>query len=56
MNRETRLYFREMKRGVKQYLTNNFKRMHGEKMCKSNTLYRVAKNSQYHRRIPGEEM
>ena len=53
MNREARLYFREKRQGIKRYLTNNFRRMHGEKMCRANTLYRVAKRSQYHRKVPG---
>ena len=52
MNRETRLYFRHIRSGVKRHLTNNYKKLHGEKVGRYNTLYLYSKRRWSHRKTP----
>ena len=37
--RESRLYFRRVKQGIKPHLTNNYKKLHGECMLRSGTMF-----------------
>ena len=48
--RECRIYYRKLKHGVKRYLTNNYKRLHGERMVRANTLFEYEKRKKYYRK------
>lgn len=50
-NRESRLYFRRLKHGVKRSLTNNYKKLHGEHMLRAGTMFEYGKRKKYYRRV-----
>ena len=48
--REARLYYRKLRQGIKRYLTNNYKKTHGERMLRANTLCTYEKKHRYFRK------
>lgn len=48
--REARLYYRKLRQGVKRYLTNNYKKTHGERMLRAGTLFEYQKKRKYCKR------
>lgn len=48
--RECRIYYRKLRQGVKRYLTNNYKKHHGERMVRANTLFEYEKKHKYFRK------
>ena len=50
--REARLYFRRLKQGVKRYQTNNYKKLHGERMLRAGTLFKYGCRRRSYKKIP----
>ena len=55
MNRETRIYFRKLRHGIRHYLTNNYRKLHGKHAARDNTLYRYNMRRKVHRKVPGRK-
>lgn len=48
--REARLYYRKLKQSIKRGYTNNYKKLHGEPMLRSNTMFEYQKKRKYCKR------
>ena len=49
--RESRLYFRELRRNIRPHLTNNYKKMHGGTMLRSSTMFEFMKKRKIYKRV-----
>ena len=53
--RECRIYYRKLRQGIKRYLTNNYKKTHGERMLRANTLFKYERRRRNYKKVRFEK-